>query len=62
MVNPGEKGRFQGSITPSCLFFKEMGCLIGNNDVDDSEVDSEMVDEEKMRCIILDGLVALRKV
>jgi hypothetical protein len=62
MVNLGGIGHFHGPIGPSCLFFKEMGCLIGDNDVDDSEAGSEMLDEEKMRSLILDCVVALSRV
>jgi TolA-binding protein len=41
--------------------FKEMGCLIDkNNDVNDSDIDIEMLDEEKMIRLLLDGLAALR--
>jgi hypothetical protein len=63
MVNLGGNSRFLGPIGPSCLSFKKMGYLIGDdNDVDDSDINVEMLDEKKMKCLIIDCAVALRRI
>jgi hypothetical protein len=52
---------FNGAIHSSIELFKKMLCLTGAAD-DIERVEIEMLDEEKMRCNILDCLVALRRV
>jgi hypothetical protein len=51
---------FKGSITSSSELFMKMQCLSGN--VDTNCVKIEDLDEDKMRCHILDCLVAIRRV
>jgi 16S rRNA G527 N7-methylase RsmG len=52
-------GHFNGSITSSSELFMKMQCLSGNTDKNCVKI--EDLDEDMMRCHILDCLVAIRR-
>jgi hypothetical protein len=61
MEDPPPNGRFQGTIGPYFQFIKQMRC-VNDNSVDNDNISSEMLDEDSMRCVALDCMVALQKV
>lgn len=61
MKNRNNDDRFNGSsLLNSYNSFKQLKCINdGDTDENNSEVDHPMIDEDKMRCHILDCMVAL---